>query len=73
LERHIERFTVQYADQALCLWWAAVVDGASRKGYKIGTADAWNAATALMYGVAFVTHNPADYRGIAGLKIITEA
>jgi predicted nucleic acid-binding protein len=73
LRRHMSTFTVYYADRALCQWWAVVVDDAKRRGYKVRTADAWNAATALLHGVPLVTHNPKDYRGVTGLKIITEA
>lgn len=74
LERHIaQRFTVYHSDEGLCRWWSAVTDSASRNGFMLDPADAWHAATALMYGVPLVTHNPDDYRGITGLKIITEA
>jgi predicted nucleic acid-binding protein len=36
-------------------------------------ADAWIAATAMLYGVPLITHNPADYTAVVGLQIITEA
>jgi tRNA(fMet)-specific endonuclease VapC len=73
LQRLIGRFTVRYVDDALCQFWAAAVSDAARHGFKVPTGDAWNAATAIAYGVPLVTHHPKHYRGITGLKIITEA
>jgi predicted nucleic acid-binding protein len=51
--------------------WAEV--RAARKAQPIGVADCWIAATALTYGLELVTHNPADFQGIPGLVVITEA
>jgi predicted nucleic acid-binding protein len=45
--------------------------GATRKGRPIQVADAWIAATALLYGIPLVTHNPADFAGVDGLRLIT--
>jgi len=44
-----------------------------RRHRMIETADAWIAATALAYQLELVTHNPADFAGIAGLGVISEA
>ena len=44
-----------------------------RRGQPSGVADAWIAATALMHGYELVTHNAADFHGIRGLTIITQA
>ena len=44
-----------------------------RRAQPIGTADAWIAAAALIYGCDLVTHNPADFQGIAGLSLLTAA
>lgn len=44
-----------------------------RRAQPIGTADAWIAAAALVHGCDLVTHNARDFRGIAGLNVITEA
>jgi predicted nucleic acid-binding protein len=51
--------------------WAEV--RAARHARPIGAADAWIAATALAHGLELVTHNPADFAGIPGLVVITEA
>ncbi len=37
------------------------------------TADAWIAATALLYGAPLVTHNRSDYLGVPELTIISES
>ena len=53
----------------------AVPDGVlvdTDAGRPIQTADAWIAATALAHGLPLVTHNGADYAGVAGLKLISE-
>jgi len=42
-----------------------------RRAQPISTADAWIAAASLVHGCDLVTHNPADFHGIAGLNIIT--
>lgn len=44
-----------------------------RRKQPISTADAWIAATALSYDLKLVTHNPKDFRGIPGLRILTAA
>ena len=43
-----------------------------RRSQPIDGADSWIAATALTFGFRLVTHNPHDFRGIPGLKIIAE-
>lgn len=45
----------------------------ARQSRPISTADAWIAATALAHGFDLVTHNPADFAGIPGLTVISEA
>ena len=40
-------------------------------GRRIKCADAWIAATALLYEAALVTHNRGDYRGVPGLTVIS--
>lgn len=46
---------------------------AQAAGRRIECADAWVAATALLYGVPLVTHNRNDYLGVAGLTLISHA
>jgi predicted nucleic acid-binding protein len=40
---------------------------------RIECADAWIAATALLYAVPLVTHNRNDYLGVPGLTLISHA
>jgi len=42
-------------------------------GRRLETADAWIAATAVLYDAPLVTHNASDYAGVPGLKLLTEA
>lgn len=63
--------TVLHTDQAVCERWAEV--WVARRAQPIGVADCWIAATALAHGMELVTHNPADFRGVPGLLIVTEA
>lgn len=67
----LRRFAVIESNRELCRLWAAVTDQVRRSGRKIQPGDAWIAATALMYDLPLVTHNAADYAGIAGLTLIT--
>jgi predicted nucleic acid-binding protein len=41
---------------------------ARRNGRRIETADAWIAATALLYDAPLLTHNKADDLGVPGLQ-----
>lgn len=71
LEALIASVTVYHSDDDLCRRWAEV--RAARRAQPIATDDAWIAATARANGVELVTHNPADFAGIPGLTVITEA
>ena len=46
---------------------------AKAAGRRIESADAWIAATALLYDVPLVTHNRKDYLGVPGLKIVSRS
>jgi tRNA(fMet)-specific endonuclease VapC len=71
LNATVSNLLVLHSDPAVCLRWAEV--RTLRRAQPIGVADAWIAATALAFGLELVTHNPADFRGIPGLNVITEA
>jgi predicted nucleic acid-binding protein len=57
----------------LCRWWATVRVACRRLGRSIDVADAWIAATALLYGVPLVTHNAGHFESVPGLVIYSGA
>jgi tRNA(fMet)-specific endonuclease VapC len=73
LEAHLASFTVFPYDRDLCRWWAAVRVETRSAGRPIQPSDAWIAATAMLYGIPLVTHNPTDFIAVTGLTIISEA
>ncbi len=73
LETFLQKYFISFSDRALCRKWAEAVYSARRNGRPIRTADAWIAATALLYEVPLVTHNCSNYAGVAGLDVISEA
>jgi tRNA(fMet)-specific endonuclease VapC len=68
-----DTFVVIDSSGALCRKWAEIRGQVSRTGYHIDTADAWIAATALLYGAEIVTNNPDDFNHVPGLTVVTEA
>jgi tRNA(fMet)-specific endonuclease VapC len=72
LEKLLQDFTVIHSSDNLCEHYAEVMASARTKGKPILSADAWVAAVALELSIPLVTHNPNDFRGVAGLTLITE-
>jgi len=70
-EKFLTQYYLVHSDHDICCEWGRI--RIERRRQPISTADAWIAATALVYGADLVTHNPADFQGISGLSIITEA
>jgi predicted nucleic acid-binding protein len=70
LRLFIERFTVVPSSPDLCRKWAEVMIAARAAGRRIETADAWIAATALLYDNPLVTHNGSDFLGVPNLKLV---
>ena len=62
---------VLHSDDAVCEQWAAI--RVACRAQPLPVADAWIAATALAHGIELVTHNPADFRRVPGLVVISEA
>lgn len=70
LRNWLRRFAVlPYDDEVAHLWAHIRVE---RRRQPISAQDAWIAACSLRYKCPLITHNAADYAGIAGLAIITE-
>jgi|SRR5262245_16621436 len=63
------KFPVIHTNDAICLKWAEIT---SLRGRPVSPADAWIAATAIVYRVPLITHNRKHFEGIAGLKVISE-
>lgn len=71
LRSFLRRFTVVPSSPDLCLKWAEVMVTARSAGRRIESADAWIAATALLYDAPLLTNNRNDYLGVAGLTLIS--
>lgn len=71
LNLYLRRFTVVPSSPDLCRQWAEVTVTAQAGGRRIECADAWIAATAMLYGAPLVTHNRGDYLGLSGLTLIS--
>jgi predicted nucleic acid-binding protein len=68
LRLFLSRFVIVPSSHDLVLKWAETMVAARRIGRRIETADAWVAATALLYDAPLLTHNKADYLGVPGLR-----
>jgi predicted nucleic acid-binding protein len=73
LHLYLQRFTVVPSSPDLCRKWAEVMVATQNAGRRIECADAWIAATAMLYGGTLVTHNRNDYLGVPGLTLISHA
>ena len=69
---YMKRFVSVPSSRDLIAKWAVVMVVTQRVGRRIEVADAWIAATALLYDAPLVTNNPADYAGVPGLKMIPQ-
>jgi predicted nucleic acid-binding protein len=65
----MNRFASVPSSRDLILQWAAVMVAARANGRRIEAADAWIAATALLYAASLVTHNSKDYLGVPNLIV----
>src|SRR5712692_9514436 len=67
---YMKRFVSVPSSRDLIVKWAQVMVVARSVGRRIEVADAWVAATALLYDAPLVTNNPRDYVGVAGIKLL---
>lgn len=72
LENYLTRYLILHSDDEMCSRWADAMNSARRSGRPVAPADAWIAATALLLDIPLITHNGAHYRGVAGLRVISE-
>lgn len=71
LRLFLGRFAIVPSSRDLVLKWAEVMVVRRRSGRRIENADAWIAATALLYEAPLFTHNKSDYLGIPGLQLVS--
>jgi predicted nucleic acid-binding protein len=67
---YMKRFVSVPSSRDLIVKWAEVMVVARCLGRRIEVADAWVAATTLLYDATLVTNNPGDYVGVAGIKLL---
>src|SRR5260370_24066145 len=67
---YMKRFVSVPSSRDLIVKWAEVMVGARSLGRRIEVADAWVAATALLYDAPLITNNPGDYVGVAGIRLL---
>jgi tRNA(fMet)-specific endonuclease VapC len=72
LDEFLKDYLFVEVDKNICLQWAKIQAEAKKIGRPISTADAWIAATALVFDVSLITHNPKDFINVPDLRIITE-
>ena len=72
LEEYIHNYVVVPYTRTLGRKWAEVTVNRMRQGKPISAADAWIAATALLYNIHLVTHKRKDFEEIEGLTVISE-
>ena len=68
----MKRFVSVPSSRDLIVKWAVVMVAAQSLGRRIEVADAWIAATALLYDSPLVTNNPGDYVGVPGIKLLPQ-
>jgi predicted nucleic acid-binding protein len=73
LEAYLSDFSTLHSDSLLCSTWASIRNESARAGHRMGSADAWIAATAMVLSAPLVTNNPKDYRHLNNLQILSVA
>lgn len=71
LRDFLAEFLIVPSSRSLSRKWAATMVQAQSLGRRMETADAWIAATSLLYDAPLATNNPSDYIGVPDLKLIT--
>jgi predicted nucleic acid-binding protein len=70
---YMKRFVSVPSSRDLIVKWAEVMVLARSIGRRIEVADAWIAATALLYDAPLVTNNPSDYAGVPAIQLVPNA
>jgi len=69
LSEGIRAYLVLPFSLEICRQWGAI--RCARRQQPIAVDDAWIAATAKVHGLPLITHNPADFRDIEGIRIVS--
>lgn len=72
LSLHLQQYDLILCDERTCDLWSVVKAQRAAVGRPIHPEDAWIAATALDLDCPLITHNPADFSAIPGLRVITD-
>jgi predicted nucleic acid-binding protein len=72
LRTYLKKYVLIEATEAVCLFWAEIQANAIKRGRPISVGDAWIAATALVYEVPLVTHNPRDFENVPRLVLVSK-
>src|SRR5258706_12834582 len=62
LEAYLADFSVLHSDSLLCSTWGTLRNESTRKGRKMSSADAWIAATALVFSAPLLTNSLKNHR-----------
>jgi len=73
LDLSLARCLILSYDDATSCQWAEITHHRRRSGRPIECGDAWIAATAIRHNLPLLTHNAADYAGVAGLQVISHS
>lgn len=69
LRASVNAYLVLPVNLEVCRQWGAI--RCARREQPIAVDDAWIAATAKAHGLTLITHNPADFRNIDGIRILS--
>ncbi len=66
-----ERYVLLGFELGLAREWARIQAEATTAGRPMAAQDGWVAATARFFGLPLVTHHHADFRHVAGIRVLT--
>jgi tRNA(fMet)-specific endonuclease VapC len=73
LDLSLGRCLILPYDDATSGRWAEITHSRRQSGRPIECGDAWIAATAIRHNLPLLTHNAADYAGIAGIQVVSHS